>query len=74
MTSVEKQHVVEGETFGFPYPGRWPRGSRGSLDDVRTSARRWPTWKVAYFTLMAVLLLLVVLALGWAGVYVFWRP
>jgi hypothetical protein len=50
-------HVVEGEAFGAPVPGRWPGGADSFDGDGPATARRWPLWKIVYMTLMAGLLL-----------------
>jgi len=66
---VTRRRIVEGEAFGFPFPGRWPGRSKRSRNEGGGSARRWPAWKIGYFAFMAALLVLVV-ALVWAGAYV----
>jgi hypothetical protein len=71
--TVTRRRIVEGEAFGFPYPSRWPGGSKAS-HGAGASARRWPVWKVGYFAFIAILVVLVALAFVWVGVFVFWRP
>jgi hypothetical protein len=71
MFPVNERRIIEGETFGFPLLGRWPRGSKRSPKGVRNSARYRRAWKVAYFGVMAVLLMLVLLAFVGVGVYAF---
>jgi hypothetical protein len=69
---VTKRRIVEGETFGFPHPFRWPGRSKRSRNAGGDSARRWSAWKIGYFAFMAALLLLVVLAMVWIGAYLLW--
>jgi hypothetical protein len=71
---VEQRRVVEGETFGFPHPRRWPGGSKRSRDDRAHSERRWPAWKVVTSAFIAALLVLLASAFFWVGVYVFSQP
>jgi hypothetical protein len=65
---MTRRRIVEGETFGFPHPFRWPGRSKRSRNEGRDS-RRWPAWKISYFAVMAVLLVLVVMAMVWVSAY-----